>query len=119
MQGKRRFAGFHEWNLSWRFQSGYQSTGCAIERTTVVLESRLTLPEWLPPAATDSALRRQWNAYLGALRAHELGHRAGAIQGAGRIREALLAVRSAYCADIAATATAEGQRILTALVRPP
>jgi predicted secreted Zn-dependent protease len=100
------------WHIHWREGGG----SCSVTDVAVATYDTVTLPAWSPPANADSALAAEWSRFVTMLGRHEEGHRAIAITGAGEIARtlAMLAPR-ASCADLAASANAQGEAILASI----
>ena len=106
------FRGYHEWNISWRFRYAPRGQGCAITSSSVNLRAVTTLPRWVDRERADSALIAEWDRYIGALRAHENGHRDIAYRAAAEIQRTLRRFQAATCTSISPTANRVARDIL-------
>jgi predicted secreted Zn-dependent protease len=111
----RRFAGYHTWHLTWRYETRAEFGHCTIARATVTLTSTVTLPVWTPPPGVDSSLVSQWEQYRRALAVHERGHRAITYAGAGRVLRAIRGVPDQSCAFIGDAVRAMAEPLLAAI----
>ena len=111
----RRFAGYHSWTITWRYETRAEFAHCSIARVTVTLASTVTLPLWTPPPGADSGLVAEWDRYRRALAAHEQGHRALTYAGAARIRRAIEGIGDQSCAFIGASVRSVAEPLLAAL----
>jgi predicted secreted Zn-dependent protease len=111
----RRFHGWTAWTINWRYVSQPSGSACRATRVEVTAEITLTLPRWRAPPDAPESLRRQWDAYLAALRVHEDGHRDLAVATARRVHSRLSGFRTSDCRDFNREANTEGQRILDRL----
>ncbi|HTD60833.1 MAG TPA: DUF922 domain-containing protein [Gemmatimonadaceae bacterium] len=100
------------WHVRWQESGG----SCGVTNVAVATYDTVTLPAWSPPPNADSALMAEWSRFVTMLGRHEEGHRDIAITGAGEIARtlAMLSPR-ASCADLAASANAQGQAILASI----
>lgn len=113
----RRFAGYHTWSLSWRYETRPVGSLCGMVRATVTLSSTVTLPVWTAPPDADSNLVAEWARYRQALAVHERGHRELAYAGAGRVQRAVEGLHVQPCQSIAEAARAVADPILAAMRR--
>ncbi len=107
------FAGYTRnstyWHIHWREGGG----SCSVSDVAVATYDTVTLPMWSPAPNADSALMAEWSRFVTMLGRHEEGHRDIAIAGAGEIARTLAMLSpQASCADLAASANAQGQAIL-------
>lgn len=70
----RRFAGWAEWRIQWRFDRKEIPQGCAIANAVVEAHVNYTLPRWVDADDTPIELQDTWNRFLEALTLHEQGH---------------------------------------------
>ncbi|MEP6897940.1 MAG: DUF922 domain-containing protein [Rhodanobacter sp.] len=71
----KRYDAYTRWKLRWHYHWNSDATGaCALVSFDSVTDVQMTLPQWQIPERIPQALRRQWAAYLQALRTHEEGH---------------------------------------------
>ena len=113
--GRDQFIGYHAWRISWKVEPRALSGECGIVQATVFLDSRITLPEWVPTPDADSVLQAQWSEFFLALKEHEAGHQLLVMGGAERVRRALLEVRAPRCEQIVARADSAGQVVLASI----
>lgn len=91
----RRFHGYTEWAVRWRYRYRPGRTGCAVTALETDLTVTMQLPRWLSRADASPAAIREWDRYSAALRAHEDGHAEIGASAAEAIRQSLSALRSA------------------------
>jgi predicted secreted Zn-dependent protease len=100
------------WHIHWREGGG----SCSLTDVAVATYDTVTLPAWTPPPNADSALMAEWSRFVTMLGRHEEGHRDIAIAGAGEIARTLAMLSpQASCADLGASANAQGHAILAAV----
>jgi predicted secreted Zn-dependent protease len=100
------------WHISWREGGG----SCRVTDVSVTTYDTVTLPVWSPPPKADAALAAEWSRFVTMLGRHEEGHREIAIAGAGEIARALAMLSpQASCADLSASANAQGKAILASI----
>lgn len=110
------FAGYTRnstyWHIHWREGGG----SCSVSDVAVATYDTVTLPMWSPAPNADSALMAEWSRFVTMLGRHEEGHRDIAIAGAGEIARTLAMLSpQATCADLAASANAQGHAVLVAI----
>lgn len=76
----KRADGYTTWNISWKFRYAPKGTGCEFTDFSATLESTITLPRWFAPHTASQRLRTKWEKFMAALRIHEDGHYALAVQ---------------------------------------
>ena len=108
----RRFDGYTDYNIRWRFRYAPRGMSCTIVDATVDYRVTITLPRWSPPPDAPAELVQAWEEFTSALRRHEEGHRDLGAQAAREILRELRRVQTPGCTSIAAQANATGQRIL-------
>lgn len=91
----RRFHGYTEWAVSWRYRYRPGRTGCAVSALETDLTVTIRLPRWHPGEDASPAAIREWERYSAALRAHEAGHADIGVSAAEAIRQALSTLSSA------------------------
>jgi len=100
------------WHIRWQEGGG----SCSVTNVVVATYDTVTLPAWSPPSNADSALMAEWSRFVTMLGRHEEGHRDIAIAGAGEIARTLAMLSpQASCADLAASANAQGHAILASV----
>lgn len=109
----RRFHGYTEWAVSWRYRYRPGRTGCAVTALETDLAVTMQLPRWHPGADASPAAIGEWARYSAALRAHEDGHAEIGASAAGAIRQELSALRNASgCEALAKELDARGMAII-------
>lgn len=108
----RRVWGRHDWNLRWTYRYAPAGGACRIREVRVELRSATTMPRWVDRERADSALIRDWDLAMAALRTHENGHRDIAYRAAREVHRAVERVSAPTCGSIAARANARGQEVL-------
>jgi len=110
------YAGYTRNNTYWHIQWREGGGSCSVTTVAVATYDTVTLPMWSPPPNADAALTAEWSRFVTMLGRHEEGHRDIAIAGAGEIARALAMLSpQASCADLAASANAQGQAILASI----
>lgn len=110
------FHGLQQSTLSWRWQAlAPVPGGCAARGVEVVATSRITVPRWTPTPDAEPGLAERWAAYDAALRVHERGHEALAVDAAGALVRTLRGLRPASCAFAPSALNAEGRRMTAEL----
>ena len=62
--------------IRWNWKTESVGAGsCSIRDVTVLVNAQITLPRWTAPADTEPGLVTEWKRFLGALEAHEAGHK--------------------------------------------
>lgn len=110
------YHGFTEWKVRWNFRWNSDRSGrCHISSVNVVAEGTITLPA----LHTDDARAQQnFDRYIEALEAHELGHFRFAQDAAAAIEIAIGDMgERASCARLEADANALGHAILAEAIR--
>ncbi len=105
------FFGLTQTELDVRYEPTGVSGGCRIESVEVDLNVVVTLPEWEPEGAVDSALRHDWSRFRRSLSQHELRHREIARSGA----EAAAAEVAGFYRSLCPAAIAEARERLDRL----
>lgn len=83
----QRFHGRAAWNVTWTYRQEIDDGGrCGVADAVVEVVTEITLPE-LVQATEDQ--RRRIDTYLDALRTHELGHHAIAVEAGRRVHTAI------------------------------
>ena len=110
------YAGYTRNNTSWHIRWQDSGGSCSVTNVEVATYDTVTLPAWSPPPNADAALMAEWSRFVTMLGRHEEGHRDIAIAGAGEIARTLAMLSpQASCADLAASANAQGQAILASV----
>ncbi len=88
------------WSLDYRF--GFDdSKGCRIDTLSVLVSTRLRMPEWLDREKAADELQGKWAAFYRALLAHEEGHRDNGIRAANDLARKIRKLGSARdCATL-------------------
>jgi predicted secreted Zn-dependent protease len=110
-----RFAASTRWQLRWNFRvEQHPGASCELASAKTELDIHMTLPRWMPPSNAAPGLVKRWNAFADALRKHEDGHRAIAIEAARVVTDRAAKVPAA--ADCAALKNSLG-RVADATLR--
>ena len=110
------FAGYTRWSLSWRYsQLAMGAGGCAPRGVDVELELAVRYPLWTDSANASASLRREWQRYLAALKAHEANHAAIAIKGANRLARELKTISAPNCGSVRLEAQARAAAVLSSI----
>lgn len=111
--GGRRFDGYTNWYVSWRYQYNNTGSGCAIASVATSVKVTMTLPRWRNEGSANSATRQQWARYLAALEQHEQGHRRHGVEAAHEVDHAIASMPpAADCDTLGSHANALGTSIL-------
>lgn len=103
--GGRHVQASTDWSLTWAFDVAQEGEICRLRDVRVVLDLVTTLPRWLDvDHAITRGARRQWEAFLRDLRAHETGHEDIARDGATRLLVALIVMEDAQCGTLSSRA---------------
>jgi predicted secreted Zn-dependent protease len=98
--GRRNFGHTHA-QLSWAYDfSPAGGRKCGLENVQVELDITITLPDWKPARDPGRDLELQWQAFSDALTAHELQHRAMALDAAKAVRVVLEGTPSMPCSEV-------------------
>ena len=90
-QNSQIFHAYTGWNIQWNFRWWEERDGrCRITSNQTRLQVEITLPRLV---SSDPAVRRRFDRYLGALRAHEMEHVAIGRRYARRIDEGIRRLR--------------------------
>jgi predicted secreted Zn-dependent protease len=110
------YAGYTRNNTYWHIRWQENGGSCSVTNVAVATYDTVTLPAWSPPPNADLAVLAEWSRFVTMLGRHEAGHRDIAIAGAGEIARTLAMLSpQASCADLAASANAQGQAILASI----
>lgn len=110
---KRHHPGFTTWRVNWIFGCGATGGEVRLERISVKVDVKYTLPEWEKPGDADPELAAKWQNYMLALRKHEDGHRDIGVRAGRRILETLEQLPAAEsCMKAGQAANESGQKIL-------
>ena len=71
-----RFAGYTQWDVSWRPYFEETARACELSKLSLRVTATTRLPKWRFAWLADDALRRKWARFHAALSAHEAQHRA-------------------------------------------
>lgn len=112
----RVFHGFTRWQVNWQLWWLEAPDGrCSVQRTLTRVSAVITLPD-LAGAPADE--QRRFNAYVTALRQHEMGHYQFGLDAAHRIDQAIAALPpQPNCTGLQATANELGRRLLNEAIR--
>ncbi|MBI1684522.1 DUF922 domain-containing protein [Caulobacter hibisci] len=95
-----------KWSYQWRWRRKNSPQGCSIDGVEIGLRITVLLPRPVEGDRLNARVRKPWDAYMIALRRHELGHVAIARAGREEIRRALEAASCDGAADAAKAASA-------------
>ena len=94
--GARR-PGYHEWRFRYRYTAWQASQECHPREIVVLARTVTVVPEWDARDRASPDLAADWDAFLGAIEAHEMGHRAIALAHLDRVFRSLERARSERC----------------------
>lgn len=94
--GGERYFGMTEWTLRASYGRRTEAGTCRLTDVAVHLDIEISLPRWQEGGDAE-ALRTEWDAFVGALDAHEHGHRALAVEAADAVRAALVELERGDC----------------------
>lgn len=107
----RPFDAFTRWHVSWSFSYKHSSTECFIEEVSTRLEIEQIMPQLISPVPQQ--LKRKWDAYITALRHHEMGHRVFGNEAAADIENRLQNLRPrSECATLEKFANEAAAKII-------
>jgi predicted secreted Zn-dependent protease len=90
------------WHVRWKYDYDQPVRNvCRVKNLRLDLIQRTTLPRWSVAGAAPELVAR-WQGFLDALRVHEKGHSEHGTGAAQAIRDAVLPLRAATCAELAA-----------------
>ena len=93
--GGERYFGMTEWTLRASYGRRTEAGACRLTDVAVHLDVEISLPRW--NGDEEHALRPDWDEFVGALDAHEHGHRTLALEAADAVRAALAELERADC----------------------
>ena len=110
-QNGQVFHAYTGWNIQWNFRWWEERDGrCRITSNQTRLQAEITLPRLV---TSDPAVRRRFDRYLDALRAHEMEHVAIARRYGRRIDEGIRRLpQMSSCAALSRAANALGENLL-------
>lgn len=110
-QNSQIFHAYTGWNIQWNFRWWEERDGrCRITSNQTRLQVEITLPRLV---SSDPAVRRRFDRYLGALRAHEMEHVAIGRRYARRIDEGIRRLpQMTSCAALSRAANTLGEKLL-------
>jgi len=88
---------YSQWRWSFRYMTRPQGGRCRLSEATVLLRSRIVLPEWTNVSTAPRQIARGWRPFLDALRRHEEGHRNRAKAQGVFLWQSLLGLEAADC----------------------
>lgn len=94
--GGERYFGMTEWTLRASYGRRARSGACRLTDVAVHLDVEISLPRWRGGHDAD-ALKADWDEFVGALDAHEQGHRTLAVEAADAVRAALVELERGDC----------------------
>lgn len=94
--GGERYFGMTEWTLRASYGRRTEAGACRLTDVAVHLDVEISLPRW-NGGDEEHALRSDWDEFVGALDAHEHGHRALALEAADAVRAALVELERSDC----------------------
>jgi predicted secreted Zn-dependent protease len=98
----KRYGGNVQCNLRYRFRPEQSGDRCRVAEVITDAEVVLTLPRWTNLDAADEVLRRRWERFIAALRAHEDGHRRLCVEAIAEVRRELLVLTRPTCEELQA-----------------
>ena len=97
--GARR-PGYHEWRFRYRYAAWQGPQQCHPRDIVLLARTVTVLPEWAGRERAPPDLATDWDAFLGAIETHEMGHRTLAVAHLDRIFRALELARSGRCEEL-------------------
>lgn len=88
----------YRWNWHSRNDGGGR---CDLTSVQVTMVTQMMMPRWTPPADTAPGVTAQWQAFITAVNAHQVGHKDISATGARAILERLKALKT-FCNDLQA-----------------
>ena len=100
-----------EWRWSYRYTSA-PGGRCRLDEATVLLRSRIVMPEWTNVSTAPPEIARGWRPFLEALRYHEEGHRNRAKSQGIFLWQALLGLEGSDCDELSGIARSTADRVI-------
>lgn len=100
-----------EWRWSFRYTSE-PGGRCGLGEATVLLRSRIVMPEWTNVSTAPPEIARGWRPFLDALRRHEEGHRNRAKAQGIFLWQALLGLEASDCDELRDIARSTADRVI-------
>jgi len=82
------YGGWTDWSVTWTFLCRKRFGSCVVSNVKTFVDVTYRLPRWVN-GSPPPRLARRWNRYYRALKIHEEGHKAIAVQAAKEIEAAL------------------------------
>ncbi|MGO9121272.1 MAG: DUF922 domain-containing Zn-dependent protease [Desulfomonilaceae bacterium] len=109
----KTYRGNTNWNVSWRYLSGSNSTNCWITSANTTVRIKFTFPKWIDRSNAPEELRQKWDNYIVALIKHERRHRVIAVEAAVQIERAIAGMKPhATCDGLKRDVNAMGHRLV-------
>ena len=104
-----------EWEVGWSLRTTKRRVDCRLERPTVQLTIRTTLPRWMSGEDAPVELRSMWRSFAVALGVHEAGHRDLGMRAVAAVTDALHRAQhqqATSCTQLVSDADAAAQSVL-------
>lgn len=108
----KRFHASTKWQVKWAYDFRERAKLCNVDRVTVSIEIKFTMPRWKEYETGQNYLREKWNKYYAALQVHENGHKDFGMSAAQEIEKAILNLNNLPCKDVATTVDKTANEIL-------
>lgn len=106
------FEGSTDYRIRWSYRYSWQDqTNCKVSAVAVGVSVRINLPKWEQPDGASQSTIDYWNESIGNLKNHEATHRQIAIDGAGKIQQALQDLPAQNCSQIEQNAEARAMGV--------
>ena len=93
-----------DWRLSYKYtRRATPGGGCQVGSLETVLDLKIRMPRWTPPAGAAPDQVSRWQRYSGALLGHEYGHVQNARNTETGFKRAALAAMAADCGSLDAS----------------
>jgi len=102
---------YSQWRWSFRFTTR-PGGRCGLRDATVLLRSRIVLPEWTNASTAPGQIARGWRPFLAALRRHEEGHRNRAKAQGVFLWQSLLGLEAADCDALQTMVESTADRVI-------
>ena len=102
-----------DWAIDWRVEHEETDDGCAVVDVATTVEMAYLLPRLVNRDTASTALRAEWDIFIGSLLRHEYRHQAFAVDAAERIERQ---VRGLGWYPSCASLDEEAERVATGII---
>lgn len=101
------FAGWARWKVDYRYEHEESGGRCTIRSVTVHVVGDILMPDWAEEKQASAEEQSEWRAMYAALKRHEDGHIQHGREFALLLKERLLGIGTAPCAQLESRAKQE------------